>query len=394
MIRVRYLALIFCVVPLADASSFSSKRMNRIIQQPGRAIERIVHAPVNIVRDAIADPIGAVIDPMKFVSPKGIPTQASIMAFVIKHPGAAMTMLKHPGEIPFVPVANAIVSARNAALESGTNPIPPSVRERLRRWYVDDVLDMIRWNAHHDLLDGLVQQFALVVSDYDAITLINVIVFRNEADANDIALWGHELFHVVQYRDWGLFEFARKWTTNRNGVEDPAYARQDEVKAALGGMVVALPTTAFAQRVSAHDAVARQVAFLSGEDNSNVSDDSDDSTIEGNALVATAATPAHSLEDKEKLIFWRANCRPITDDSDEQIVAKQCHSISGRVKELTCERDGGNPATACEATISSTDRPKSTCVTLAGTCLMVQPVSSGSSCVCSNGWNSFSGYVQ
>ncbi len=65
-------------------------------------------------------------------------------------------------------------------------------------------------------------------------TLIDVIVFRHASDAQDnVALWAHELKHVEQYLDWGVAEFARRYTLDHRAVEQPAYALEIEVEKAL-----------------------------------------------------------------------------------------------------------------------------------------------------------------
>ena len=70
--------------------------------------------------------------------------------------------------------------------------------------------------------------------DVNAVTLIDVIVFRHEEDARDnVALWAHELKHVEQYLDWGVAEFAWRYTQDFRAVERPAYALEREVEEAL-----------------------------------------------------------------------------------------------------------------------------------------------------------------
>ena len=70
-------------------------------------------------------------------------------------------------------------------------------------------------------------------SDTLAVTLIDVVIFRNDKLAEDGTLWAHELYHVQQYRRWSVFGFARKWVANASitgPVEAPAYARQSEAQ--------------------------------------------------------------------------------------------------------------------------------------------------------------------
>jgi hypothetical protein len=66
--------------------------------------------------------------------------------------------------------------------------------------------------------------------DVNAVTLVDIIVFRNPDDAlNNAALWAHELKHVQQYLQWGVGEFAARYTRDYNAIEAPAYEIQARV---------------------------------------------------------------------------------------------------------------------------------------------------------------------
>ncbi|MNF05204.1 hypothetical protein D3C80_2048820 [compost metagenome] len=68
----------------------------------------------------------------------------------------------------------------------------------------------------------------------EAVTLVDIIVFRSEEAAlNDVALWAHELVHVQQYQQWGVAEFARRYSRDYDTVEAPGYAMQRQVTAVL-----------------------------------------------------------------------------------------------------------------------------------------------------------------
>ncbi|MNF34651.1 hypothetical protein D3C84_154970 [compost metagenome] len=90
------------------------------------------------------------------------------------------------------------------------------------RYKVGDAGEM---NAAHTLMQN---------PDVNAVTLVDVIVFRNQDDAqNNVALWAHELHHVKQYLEWGVEDFARRYTRDYNSVEAPAYKVQGEVARAM-----------------------------------------------------------------------------------------------------------------------------------------------------------------
>jgi hypothetical protein len=96
--------------------------------------------------------------------------------------------------------------------------VPATVLERARyKVGFTDTLNLGNVAMNYgDLLDG---------RTVEAITLVDVIVFRNEADAaGNIALWAHELTHIQQFMEWGTREFARRYVEDPEAVEAPAYA--------------------------------------------------------------------------------------------------------------------------------------------------------------------------
>lgn len=126
-----------------------------------------------------------------------------------------------------------IVQSRNAAATGDIRPIPLNIRAQLEPYYDLQVLDTARYrvgddvelNAAHTMLQN---------PDVNAVTLVDIIVFRNPDDAlNNVALWAHELKHVEQYLQWGVGEFATRYTRDHQAVEAPAYAIQVQVARAL-----------------------------------------------------------------------------------------------------------------------------------------------------------------
>lgn len=122
--------------------------------------------------------------------------------------------------------------SRHSAALAGTSPIPPAIRQQLLPYYAAQLLDMARYRvgsgAELDLAGTMLQN-----PDIQAVTLIDIIVFRTDQDARDnLALWAHELKHVQQYRDWGVHEFALRYTRDFNAVEAPAYQIQAQVRTA------------------------------------------------------------------------------------------------------------------------------------------------------------------
>ncbi|WP_256587311.1 DUF4157 domain-containing protein [Pseudomonas sp. FW300-N1A1] len=132
---------------------------------------------------------------------------------------------------------NWIVQSRNTAATGDIRTIPLNIRAQLEPYYDIQVLDSARYkvgddvelNAAHTMLQN---------PDTNAVTLIDIIVFRSPDDAlNNVALWAHELKHVQQYLQWGVREFATRYTRDYTAVEAPAYEIQTQVARALRASV-------------------------------------------------------------------------------------------------------------------------------------------------------------
>ena len=130
-------------------------------------------------------------------------------------------------------LANWLTLSRDSAVASGVEPIPLHIRAQLEPWYDFQVLDAARYQVGNTQQLDAASAF-LQNPDVNAVTLVDVIVFRTAEDARDnVALWAHELKHVQQYQQWGVEEFAARYTRNFDAVEAPAYAIKAEVGKAL-----------------------------------------------------------------------------------------------------------------------------------------------------------------
>jgi len=105
-------------------------------------------------------------------------------------------------------------------------PIPPLIRQALAGYIENDIMNMARFKIGDSGVTNLAG-LSVRYGDANAVTLIDVIVFRNADSANnDAALWAHELTHVKQYRDFGVHDFAVRYVRNYHEIEDPAYSVQ------------------------------------------------------------------------------------------------------------------------------------------------------------------------
>jgi hypothetical protein len=180
------------------------------------------------------DPNRLIVNPDGSVDSTGIPALGDIFEFIEKNPEKAMELIQDSGQWPYLTVAAGIIACHDAVMANGGLPIPAHLRKTLRRWYPDDLLNAVRWTRIRGPIRRFLQDARMNFdADTLAITVIDAVIFRNDDLANDGPLWAHELYHVQQYREWGVFRFARRWVENPSvsgPIEAPAYAREVEAR--------------------------------------------------------------------------------------------------------------------------------------------------------------------
>ncbi|MBI6557119.1 DUF4157 domain-containing protein [Pseudomonas veronii] len=117
----------------------------------------------------------------------------------------------------------AIRASRDTAI-NGSAPIPDSIRRDLTGYASEESMNQVRFKIGDN---GFVNLARLLEQGgaANAVTLIDVVVFRDQGGAADPSLWAHELTHVDQYRNWGVNSFAVHYSRNANSVEDEAYEK-------------------------------------------------------------------------------------------------------------------------------------------------------------------------
>jgi hypothetical protein len=113
-----------------------------------------------------------------------------------------------------------ILIERNAAVERGVDAIPPEVREALAGFVAGEILDVARWRVDADALSFYPALFSFGATP--AVTLDYVVIFASDEHARDATLWAHEIYHVGQYRDWGIDGFAGRYLADYEAVEHDA----------------------------------------------------------------------------------------------------------------------------------------------------------------------------
>jgi len=151
----------------------------------------------------------------------GIPDSSNAVANTINSIAAALNELQ--ADVLTGPMLEkAIVQSRNNAI-SGSMPIPPYIRQQLTGYATEDSMNRVRYKIGNG---GSLNIALLLEGGFaDAVTLIDVVVFRDAKAATNVSAWAHELTHVDQFRDWGVHGFAVQYARNWRAVENPAYAK-------------------------------------------------------------------------------------------------------------------------------------------------------------------------
>ncbi|MHC6225954.1 eCIS core domain-containing protein [Pseudomonas sp. X10] len=147
--------------------------------------------------------------------------------------GQVGQVLRDVERVASTSLAIALQQARDEATARGSQPLPLHIRVQLEPWYDFAVLDAARYRVGDEQQVSAANAL-LRNPDVNAVTLIDTIIFRHARDAEDnVALWAHELKHVQQYQEWGVEEFARRYTRDFESIEAPAYEIEAQVRKAL-----------------------------------------------------------------------------------------------------------------------------------------------------------------
>lgn len=120
------------------------------------------------------------------------------------------------------PYEAAIHQSKSAAYGTGAKTIPASIRQQLRSVFHPELLDRVRWTSSWGNWTTI-QTFAFEWNNMAAIVFDDIVVFKNEEDAqNNVGLWAHELEHVKQYRRYGIDGFAQMYIHKETSIESSA----------------------------------------------------------------------------------------------------------------------------------------------------------------------------
>jgi uncharacterized protein DUF4157 len=126
------------------------------------------------------------------------------------------------------PLAEAIRSTRDRLYPHG-RPMPAELRQKLAPFFPRTMLEKVRYSTEWDPTRDTLPSLFMGSSTKSAMTLGDVILFRDAQGAADPLLWAHELTHVMQYQQLGIPAFATRYLEQGWELEAEAMAKADAI---------------------------------------------------------------------------------------------------------------------------------------------------------------------
>jgi Domain of unknown function (DUF4157) len=147
----------------------------------------------------------------------GVPRPDRIPQMLVNLPKDVAIFLANPwagGALAYA-IRRAKESARKVCV-----PIPPTVVQTLSQFFPPDFFPGVCWAIVRNGFS--LDSYAIHDAGMAAITLEDVVVFRDAQAAQDSTLWAHELTHVRQYQSLGVEGFAALYTVAWDYLEQQA----------------------------------------------------------------------------------------------------------------------------------------------------------------------------
>jgi hypothetical protein len=125
-------------------------------------------------------------------------------------------------------LAETIRSTRDRVYPQGC-PIPGALRRQLAPFFPRTVLEKVRYATVWDPTADLLPALFMGSSPKAAMTLDDVILFRDAHGVTDPLLWAHELTHVLQYQQLGVAAFATRYLERGWELEAEAMKKADAI---------------------------------------------------------------------------------------------------------------------------------------------------------------------
>jgi hypothetical protein len=116
-----------------------------------------------------------------------------------------------------------IVAEREQVIVAGVRPLPAGVQRGLIGFFPPMLLQRVRHAIAPKPATLSLPTLAFSYGDADTITLVDVVLFRDERIArDDLVVWAHALTHVMQFQRWGTDGFAARFVRDRHAMEREA----------------------------------------------------------------------------------------------------------------------------------------------------------------------------
>jgi hypothetical protein len=130
-------------------------------------------------------------------------------------------------------LADAIRRGRDQAYPQA-KPIPAEIRRELAPFFSATLLKKVRYSTEWQNVTAEGALYSLLLATgAEAVTLGEVIIFRDSHYAADPVLWAHELTHVEQYQQRGVTAFATKYLQQGWQMEEEAKERARKIQQQL-----------------------------------------------------------------------------------------------------------------------------------------------------------------
>lgn len=147
--------------------------------------------------------------------------------------GASVT----PEELAESPLSTMVAGGINQAintLQGKASPIPNGIKRLLKDFYPQEVIDGATfWIGRIAItFPEIINEYQNFMGNHDfAVTVGNIIVFSTLPSSDDTGLrwWAHEMQHVLQYHERGVYQFAIDYVRDYAGIEAEADTKASAV---------------------------------------------------------------------------------------------------------------------------------------------------------------------
>jgi len=130
-------------------------------------------------------------------------------------------------------LTTAIRQGRDYAYPRG-QAIPESIQRTLAPFFSRELLQKVRYSTEWQDATAESALYSLLLgTGAEAVTLVDVIIFRDAQYAADPILWAHELTHVEQYNRLGLAAFAKQYLQQGWLMEQEAWEKARKIQRQL-----------------------------------------------------------------------------------------------------------------------------------------------------------------